>query len=93
MDVCYTCQAEANCVDRGLSVGGTMRHPSLAALVLRAALVFLTACCMVAGGVVLDVLAGSGPVGVLASLVAAVTFGVIMIYVIITSAFPGGGAR
>lgn len=69
-----------------------MRHPSTAMLILRGALVFFTACCLIAGGIVLDTLAGSSPVGVLASLVAALTFGVIMIYVITTSAFPRDGA-
>lgn len=65
-----------------------MRQPSLAALLIRAAFVFLTACCLVAGGIALDCVASSSPLGVLSSLVVAITFGVIMIYVVITSAFP-----
>jgi len=74
-------------------VGATMQHSSMAALALRAAFVFLAACGLIGGGIVLDKVAGTSPVGVLASLVAAITFGVIMIYVIITSAFPGDGEQ
>lgn len=74
-------------------LGATMRHSWPAALLVRAVFVFLTACCLTCGGILLDRLAGTSPVGVLSSLVVAITFGVIMIYVIITSSFPGEGGK
>ena len=70
-----------------------MRHSSTAALLFRAAFVFLTACFLVCGGILLDNLAGTSPVGVLGALATAITFGVVMIYVIITSSFPEDGGK
>jgi len=70
-----------------------MRYPSTTALFLRSVFVLLTACGLVLGGVFLDILTGASPLGVVSFLFIAITFGVIMIYVIITSSFPRTGGK
>jgi len=65
-----------------------MQRHATAALVLRAVFVLLVAFGLMLGGVAIDMLAGTSPVATLSFLVIGITFGTIMIYVIITSSFP-----
>jgi hypothetical protein len=83
--VCYTCQAGINPSDLGF-LGLTMRRS--AAVAWRAFLILLLALGFVAAGVGVDRLAGTSPLGTLASVVVAVVCGTIMILVIVTSSFP-----
>jgi F0F1-type ATP synthase assembly protein I len=70
-----------------------MQPPSTVALALRAASVFLIVLGLIVAGVAIDALAGSSPVGVLSFMVVGLLFGVIMMIVIIVSAFPRPSAR
>ena len=65
-----------------------MQRQSPAALALRAAVIVLIACGFVAGGALLDRIAGTSPIGLLFSLAVGITYGMIMIYVSVTSSFP-----
>jgi F0F1-type ATP synthase assembly protein I len=64
-----------------------MRYPSTAALVLRSVFILFSAVCLVLCGVVIDAFAHSGPAATVFFLFIGITFGVIMILVIIASSF------
>ncbi len=65
-----------------------MQRQWTAPLALRAVIVLLIAFGLVVTGVLIDMAAGTSPIGVLIFLVIALTFGTIMIYLIVTSSFP-----
>lgn len=65
-----------------------MQRRSTAALALRAAVIVLIACGLVAGGALFDRIARTSPIGLLCFLVVGITFGMVMIYVTVTSSFP-----
>jgi F0F1-type ATP synthase assembly protein I len=64
-----------------------MHHPSTAAIALRAVFVLFTAVGLALLGIALDISAGTGPAATLIFLCVGVTFGTIMILVIIASSF------
>lgn len=65
-----------------------MQQQSTAALAIRAAIVLLISAGMMACGVILDALAGTGPFGTLFFLVLGMIFGTVQISVIFLTSFP-----
>lgn len=65
-----------------------MPRPSTVFLAVRAALVLLIAFGFVLFGILLDGVAETSPLGTLSMLVVGITFGTIMLLVVIVSSFP-----